>query len=190
MHAPPDESSEPELSPTPEGFTSSAKKVRLLVCDVDGVLTDGRIILDGGNADIKAFSVLDGLGLRMLKTVGIKVGLLTGRKSDVVARRATELDLDFCVQGATYKRPRLEEILAREQVSPEEAAYIGDDIIDLPCLKMVGFPVAVADAHPEVKRVAAYLTRQNGGRGAVRETAELLLQAQGHWQEVLERFFT
>lgn len=178
-------SSSPDASPS-----HPAGRVRLLVCDVDGVLTDGTITLDGQDTEIKGFSVVDGLGIHLLKSVDIQVGVLTGRESDVVARRAAELDLDFCEQGARTKLPRLEAILERLEVPAGEAAYIGDDLIDLPCLNHVGFPVAVANAHPEVKRVAAYHTRLRGGQGAVRETAELLIRARGRWQEVLERFFS
>ncbi len=180
----------------PEEKRTAAQRVRVLVCDVDGVLTDGTISLDVDGRESKGFNVLDGTGLRLIQHCGIRIGLLSGRNSEVVTRRAEDLGVDFFHHGMIHKRPVFEEALknlsieAGKSIGADEACYIGDDLIDLPCMRLCGFPVAVADAHPEVKKAAAYITRARGGRGAVRETVELLLRATGHWESVLERFFS
>lgn len=172
-----------------EARRGAAQDIKLVICDVDGVLTDGAVELDVEGVESKGFSVVDGTGIRLLLSVGLRVGLLSGRRSKVVARRAAELDVTFYHDGVIYKKPKMEEILRSLGLRHAETCYIGDDLIDLPCMRGCGFPVAVADAHPSVKRVAAYITRARGGDGAVRETAELLLRVQGRWEEVLERFF-
>ena len=153
------------------------------------MLTNGKISLDEQGVDSKQFNVLDGIGIGLLNSAGIQVGLLSGKKSEVVARRAEQLELAFYHHGVMDKRPKLDEVLQSLGLSYDESCYIGDDVIDLPCLVRVAFPVAVADARPEVKRVAAYITRARGGEGAVRETAEVLLRAQKCWGGIVERFF-
>ncbi len=165
-----------------------AAAVRLVVLDVDDVLTDGGISLDPTGAETKRFNVVDGTGIHLLRFHGLEVGLLSGRPSPVVARRAAELDVSFHHDGVRDKRPKLEEILRERKIDAKELCYVGDDIIDIPCLRLSGFPVAVANARPEVKRFAAYITRATSDRGAVREVAEVLLRARGRWTDVLERY--
>ena len=170
-----------------ENGRAPASLVKLVVLDVDGVLTDGSVELDSAGAESKRFQVFDGTGIRLLLHYGFEVGLLSARRSPVVAARAQELGLSFYHDGVLDKRPKLEKILEEYGYSPEQLCYVGDDIVDLPCLLLSGFPVAVANARPEVKRVATYITRQRSEEGAVREVAELLLRAQGHWDAVIER---
>lgn len=170
-----------------ENGRAPASQVKLVVLDVDGVLTDGSVALDVAGAESKRFQVFDGTGIRLLLHYGFEVGLLSARQSPVVAARAQELGMSFYHDGVVDKRPKLEEILEASGYSREQLCYVGDDIIDLSCLLLSGFPVAVANARPEVKRVAAYVTRQRSDEGAVREVAELLLKAQGRWDSVLQR---
>lgn len=167
---------------------SAARKVRLLVCDVDGTLTSGHLSYDSEGADGKAFNVIDGMGIQMLARSGIRVGLLSAKKSEVVRGRAKDLDLAFCLDGISDKLTKLDELLPTLGVTYDEIAYIGDDLNDLPCLGRSAFPATVANARPEVKRVAAYITRARGGDGAVRELAEVLLRAQGLWEDNVARY--
>ncbi len=162
--------------------------VKLVVCDVDGVLTDGLVGLDSDGKETKRFCVVDGTGIAYLQRCGIEVGLLSGRRSEVVSRRARELGISIALDGVLEKREALENILRRTARTPEELCFVGDDLIDIPCLRMSGFPVAVANAHPEVVKVAEYVTRARGGDGAVREVAEMILKAQGHWEDILRRY--
>ncbi len=162
-----------------------ARRVRLLLMDVDGVLTDGRIYLqslpDGSAVEMKAFHAFDGAGLKLARAAGIRTGLITGRDSAATERRAREVDMDFVFQKRAEKLPAYEQILRAAGVREEEVAYIGDDLPDLPVLFRVGLAVAVANAAPEVKRAAHYVTERAGGEGAVREVIELILKAQGKW---------
>lgn len=165
-----------------------ATKIKLVVLDVDGVLTDGGVYLNSEGIESKKFHIQDGLGIHLLIYHGFQVGLLSGRKSPVVEKRAEELGLSFYHDGIIDKKPKLMEILNSKGIQPEEFCYIGDDLIDIPCLLYSGFPVAVANAHPEVKKVAAYITRLASKDGAVREVAEILLKAHKRWGEVIERY--
>ena len=167
---------------------SPAQRVKLLVSDVDGTLTDGRLYYDSNGVDGKAFNVLDGMGIQMLARAGIQVGLLSAKKSAVLEARSGDLDLAFCMAGVSDKVSQLDELLPALGLSYDEIGYIGDDLNDLPCLERSAFPATVADARPEVKRVAAYITRARGGDGAVRELAEVLLRAQGLWTDSLARY--
>ncbi|MBE9486062.1 MAG: HAD-IIIA family hydrolase [Desulfuromonadales bacterium] len=164
-------------------------KIRLLLLDVDGVLTDGRIIYDNQGNELKAFNVKDGHGLKLLQRAGIKVGIITGRKSDVVARRAAELGIEILYQHALSKLEPYRKILADQGLGDEQVAYVGDDIVDLPILRRVGFSATVADAVPDVLPLVDYVTVRSGGRGAVREICDLLLKACGQWQELTDRYF-
>jgi 3-deoxy-D-manno-octulosonate 8-phosphate phosphatase (KDO 8-P phosphatase) len=159
--------------------------------DVDGVLTDGRIWLaswpDGTAQEIKGFSAYDGAGLKMARSVGLRTGLITGRESPATARRAREAEIEFVYQGRGEKLPAYEEILRKAGLRDEEVAFIGDDLPDLPLLARVGFAVAVANAVPEVKKAAHYVTRAQGGSGAVREVIELILRARGKWEEAVRK---
>ena len=167
---------------------SDLAKIRLLVCDVDGVLTDGRIILDSTGAETKQFHVRDGSAIKWLIRAGIQVAWLTGRSSPVVDRRAEELGVREVVQGAKQKLPAFLDLLRRDECPPEEVCYVGDDLPDIPVLARVGLPCAVADAAEEVKALCPVVTRPPGGGGAVREIAERILRARGAWEELLARY--
>jgi len=163
-------------------------KIRLLICDVDGVLTDGRVIFDAAGVESKEFHVRDGAGLKYWIRSGHQAALLTGRESTVVARRAAELGIVLVEQGALDKLPALGRLLAAAGCAGAEAVYVGDDLPDLPVLRAVGLAVAVADATEEVRAAADYVTTARGGAGAIREVVELVLKAQGRWAGILERY--
>jgi 3-deoxy-D-manno-octulosonate 8-phosphate phosphatase (KDO 8-P phosphatase) len=162
--------------------------IELLIVDVDGVLTDGGIIYSDDGAELKQFHVRDGSGLQIWKFVGKRTALITGRKSKVVAVRAAEVGIDPVIQGAPDKLPAYRDLLATGGWRPEQVCFVGDDVPDLPVLRNCGLAVAVADACAEVLADAHYVTTAAGGRGAVRETIELILRCQGLWQAVVERF--
>lgn len=168
----------------------NAEKIKLLLLDVDGVLTNGQIIYDGAGNELKMFDVRDGHGLKLLQRAGIAVGIITGRSSAVVERRAAELGIEIVYQGALNKLEPYREIVASTGLDEEQIAYVGDDLVDLPVLARVGFSATVADADPEVINRVDYVASRSGGRGAVREICELLLKAGGHWQEVTARYFS
>jgi len=169
-------------------LTARGKKIRVLLMDVDGVMTDGRVWLlsrrDGTASEIKGFSAYDGAGLKVARAAGLRTGLITGRESSAVTQRARECEIEFVYQGQASKTAAYEEILRATGASDGEVAYVGDDLPDLPILQRVGLAVAVANAAPEVKRAAHYVTARSGGEGAVREVIELIVKAQGKWQEV------
>lgn len=153
--------------------------VQLLAMDVDGVLTDGGIYYTERGDELKRFDVRDGQGLVLLRQAGVLTAVITRRRSEIVERRADELGIVEVHQGATDKRAVLESLLARRGVPTTEAVYVGDDVGDLPAMRLVGFPVAVADAVPVVKRAATYITRAHPGHGAIRELCDLILAAKG-----------
>ncbi len=165
-------------------------KIKLLLLDVDGVLTDGRIIYDNQGSELKAFDVKDGHGLKMLQRAGIKIGIITGRSSRVVTRRAEELGIEILYQGALQKLEPYQQILSDFNITDEQVAYVGDDVVDLPILQRVGFSATVADAVPEVLPLVDYVASRPGGRGAVREICDLLLRASGQWDELTKRYFS
>lgn len=165
------------------------KKIRLLLLDVDGVMTDGRIIFDSNGVESKFFNVKDGHGIKMLQRAGIRVGIITGRQSAVVDRRAQELGIELVYQGAKDKLVPFLEILQKTGLTAEQIAYLGDDLPDLPVLRRVGFAATVADALDDVKPCAHYITRCSGGRGAVREVCDLLLKETGRWENVSGRYY-
>lgn len=165
------------------------RRIRLLLLDVDGVLTDGRIIYDAQGVETKAFDVKDGHGLKLLQRAGVQVGIITGRSSEVVNVRARELGIDIVYQGAKDKLLPFQEILQTLRLAADEVAYMGDDLPDLPVLRRAGWAVAPVDAVDEVKPYVHYVTRRPGGRGAVREVCDLLLQEKGKWAELTERYF-
>lgn len=165
------------------------RNIRLLLLDVDGVLTDGRIIYDNNGVESKAFDVKDGHGLKLVQRAGIRVGIITGRKSQVVAHRAAELGIDILYQGAKDKMIPYRQILADHGYVDEQVAYVGDDVVDLPILRRVGFAATVSDAVDDIKPFVHYVTQRPGGRGAVREICDLLLKESGRWQEVTGRYF-
>lgn len=170
------------------GAREKAGTVRWLVFDVDGVLTDGRIILDGGDGEWKAFDVKDGHRLALAVRHGLRVIFLTGRESRVVARRAAELGVHRVFQGAHDKGAVMERLLREEGATRAEVAYLGDDIVDLPAMRLAGFAAAVGDAVPEVKAAADWVAAAPGGHGAAREFVEFVLGARGLWGEALQRY--
>lgn len=167
-----------------------ASQISLLILDVDGVLTDGSLFYDNHGQEYKAFNSRDGHGLRMLQDAGVKVAILTGRKSELVMHRANNLGIpaELVYQGHRDKRPAFAALLANTGIAPERIAYVGDDVIDLPVMSKVGLAIAVGDAHPFVKEHADWVTHAPGGKGAVRETCEMLLDARGQLQDILARY--
>jgi 3-deoxy-D-manno-octulosonate 8-phosphate phosphatase (KDO 8-P phosphatase) len=165
-----------------------ARKTRLLMMDVDGVLTDGRIIQDGHGHELKVFDVKDGHGIVMAHRAKLRTALISGRESETITRRAEELGIELVFQKIWNKLEVYEKILVDTELTHDEVAYIGDDLIDIPLLRRVGLAVAVADAVDEVKAAAHLITQRPGGQGAVREVIELILRAQGHWDSLLERY--
>lgn len=164
-------------------------KIKLVIIDVDGVLTDGGIIIDSQGSESKIFNVKDGTGINFLQRIGIKCAIISGRTCPAVTHRAEALGIKDLYQGARNKIEAYEEILRKMGLKDEEICYIGDDLIDIPILKRVGFSVAVADAVPEVREMADYITQMPGGKGAVREVAEKILKEQGKWGIITERYF-
>jgi len=158
---------------------AKAKKIKLLLLDVDGVLTDGRIILDNQGNELKAFNVRDGHGIKLAQRAGIIIGIITGRKAEVVNVRARELGIDEVHQGALEKIGVYEGVLKKYGLQDDQAAFIGDDVVDLGILKRVGLAATVADCDPSVKPYADMVTQAKGGRGAVREVINFLLTCQG-----------
>ena len=165
-----------------------ARRIRLLLMDCDGVLTDGRIIFPADGDEQKMFHVHDGLGIALLHQAGLKTGIISGRTSSAVERRARELGITHVHQKAGDKVKVLEEVLHEAKLSPRECAYIGDDMTDIPIMRRVELAVAVANAVDETKRAAHYTTKLAGGRGAVREVCDLILKAQGRWEELMQRY--
>jgi 3-deoxy-D-manno-octulosonate 8-phosphate phosphatase (KDO 8-P phosphatase) len=167
----------------------AAGKIRLLILDVDGVLTDGSIILDNGGNEYKAFHVRDGHGIKMLIHAGIRVAIITGRFSEVVERRARELGITDVHQKCMDKRAAYARLAEKYSLSDEEIAYMGDDIIDAPVMAMAGLPIAVGDADEEIKQYAFLVTDKRGGRGAVREVSDLILKSRGLWKKIVDGYF-
>lgn len=169
-----------------------AARVRLVLMDVDGVLTDGTLFnLPGPNGTIfetKGFDSQDGIALQWLHWKGIPAGLISGRNSPAVEERARQCHFEYIYQGHIEKIPILEEILAKAGLSGDEVAYIGDDLTDIVVFRRVGLAIATANARPEVKRCAHFVTRSEGGKGAVRDAVELILNAQGHWVDILRKY--
>ena len=160
-----------------------AKPIRLILSDVDGVLTDGSIIWDNQGIESKVFYVRDGLAIKLWQKAGFSFGILTSRNSQIVKLRAAELGIEIVRQGFAEKLPIAREILKAAKFDPEEVCYIGDDLPDLAVMYEVGLPVAVADAVAEVRQAATWVTSAPGGRGAVRELIERLLKGKGRWEE-------
>lgn len=166
----------------------AAKKIKLLVTDVDGVLTDGSLIFDDEGRELKKFHVHDGLGLKLLMQHGINVAIISSRESSIVSKRAKELGIQHLYQGHDDKRQPLQDIMQTLQLQPDQVAYVGDDLMDLPLIKFVGLGIAVANAHPWVRKHAQWQTVAAGGQGAVRECCDLILRAQNHLNTLLEQY--
>ena len=176
----------------PTDVNQLASRIKLLLMDVDGVLTDGRLYNvpgpDGQMVETKGFDSQDGIALQWLNWKGIKAGIISGRVSPATAERAKQTKITYVYQGHTEKIPIFEEILRDTKLEPSQVAYIGDDLTDAIVMRRVGLPVATANAREEVKRQACYVTSQPGGQGAVREVIELILKAQGLWVDVLKKY--
>jgi 3-deoxy-D-manno-octulosonate 8-phosphate phosphatase (KDO 8-P phosphatase) len=172
------------LSPA---LSTKLARVKLLLCDVDGVLTTGTVVM-GQGVEYKEFHIQDGLGLRLLQHEGIKVGWISNRPSSATQQRAADLKVDFLHQSMGSKVEAVEAILAQTGVSWEEVCFIGDDVVDLGVLQRAGIAVAVANGIAEAKAAAHYVTAAEGGRGAVREVALMILQAQGKWERMVQKF--
>ena len=162
--------------------------IQLLALDVDGVLTDGTLVINADGSESKFFNSLDGHGIRMWRRAGLKVAFLSGRQSAPTKHRAEQLEIDYCLQDCHDKLPAIENLLGQIGLSASQVAYIGDDLPDLPVIRRAGLGVAVANAPDEVKQFADYVTARNGGSGAVREVIEYILKNTGKWQELVKRY--
>ena len=165
-----------------------ARRIKLLLMDCDGVLTDGRLELLENGDEQKTFHVRDGQGIGLFHRAGLKTGIISGRTSSAVERRAQDLGMTYVRQYARDKVEALDEILALAKVSLHECAYIGDDLADIPVMRRVELAVAVGDAVAETKQAAHFVTQQKGGHGAIREVTDLILKAQGRWEELMKQF--
>jgi 3-deoxy-D-manno-octulosonate 8-phosphate phosphatase (KDO 8-P phosphatase) len=161
------------------------KDIQLLLLDVDGVLTDGRIIYDDAGSQVKEFNVRDGFGIRLAMAAGIKVGIVTGRESNALHCRCRDLGVSYVYEGVRQKDRLLEKIVEQTGVLPAQTAFVGDDIPDICLMRRIGLPIAVADAHELVKKYAVWVTSAAGGCGAVREVCEALLKARGSWEKIV-----
>jgi YrbI family 3-deoxy-D-manno-octulosonate 8-phosphate phosphatase len=166
----------------------NCQQVELILSDVDGVLTDGSIIFDNQGIETKRFHIRDGLGIKLWQRSGFRFGIITARSSHIVKLRAAEMGVELLRQGSSDKLRTVQQILDESGFTFEQVCYIGDDLLDLSVMTHVGWPVAVADAAEEVQRVASYVTRHNGGHGAVRETVEVLLREKGLWEDLVRHF--
>lgn len=168
-----------------------AAKIQVLLMDVDGTMTDGSVTLlsqtETTALEIKTFDAHDGQGLTLAHTAGLRTGCITGRKSSALLRRAHEMNMEFIYMKQPLKEPAFEEILRKAKVPESSVAYVGDDLPDLPIMRRVGLAVAVGDAVPEVKKAAHYVTKARAGRGAIRESVELILKSKGIWEAMIDK---
>jgi 3-deoxy-D-manno-octulosonate 8-phosphate phosphatase (KDO 8-P phosphatase) len=166
-----------------------AERVKLMIFDVDGVLTDGSLTYDANGEITKTFFVLDGLGIQLLQKTGVQTAIISARQSPIVVTRARDLGINHVYQGIHDKRVAFARLLEETGVSVEQCGYVGDDVIDLPLLLKVGFAATVPSGHPEVQHRAHYVTRAPGGRGAVREVCDMIMHAQGTYEQALAPYF-
>ena len=164
------------------------RPIELILCDVDGVLTDGGVIFDNQGIEVERFHIRDGLGIKLWQRAGYRCGLITGRNSHIVRLRAAELGIEIVRQGIEDKLPAVRQLMAELQLKPEQVCYLGDDLPDLPVVNAVGLGVAVADACEEIRAAAHFVTHARGGDGAVRETVELILKAQERWGDLIQKY--
>jgi 3-deoxy-D-manno-octulosonate 8-phosphate phosphatase (KDO 8-P phosphatase) len=167
---------------------SALNEILILAMDVDGVLTDGTVILHHDGTESKRFSLLDGHGIKMWLRAGLQIAWISGRASEATRRRAEQLGITLVFEGATVKLPVFDELLSKTGLEARQAAYMGDDLLDIPVLKSAGFAAAVANAVDEVKACADYVTAKPGGAGAVREVIEHILKGSGRWDKLMERY--
>lgn len=165
-----------------------AARIKLLVFDVDGVLTDGRLVIGDDGQEYKAFNSRDGHGIKMLQRHGVTVGIITGRTSEVVKHRVKDLQIKHVYQGCKEKLPLYRKLIAKLKLSPEQTAYVGDDVVDLPIMLRVGLAIAVQNAHPLAKHHAHWITPSIGGYGAAREVCEMLLHAQSAYHGEMRKY--
>lgn len=171
-----------------QDILSKAKKVKLVVFDVDGVLTDGRLYVTAGGEEIKAFHSRDGHGMKMLQEAGVPIAIITGRTSSIVTHRMNELGIRYVYQGQKEKLPAFEKLLLEVGLGAEQVAYVGDDVVDLPVMRRVGLAIAVQDAHHWVKKHSHWQTPNMGGRGAARDVCELIMEAHGVLENSLNQY--
>lgn len=171
-------------------FLQRCAEIKLLILDVDGVMTDGSLIMDNDGEEYKAFNSKDGHGIRMLQECGVEAAILTGRKSKLVQHRSNDLDIKYVMQGYRDKRPAYADLKQQTGYSDHEIAYIGDDVIDLPVMSQVGLAIAVKDAHHFVIKNAHWVTQANGGRGAVREICEQIIDSRGLLENKLASYLS
>jgi 3-deoxy-D-manno-octulosonate 8-phosphate phosphatase (KDO 8-P phosphatase) len=169
-------------------LSEKAARIRLLIFDVDGVLTDGSLFVGDDGQEYKAFNSRDGHGIKMLLKYGVEIAIITGRTSRVVEHRMANLGITHVYQGKLDKLPAYEELRGKLGISPEETAYVGDDVVDLPVMRRVGLAIAVQDAHPLVRQHSHWQTPSAGGRGAARDVCEMLMEAKGVLQEELGHY--
>lgn len=173
---------------TMQAVIEKARKLKLLILDVDGVLTDGKLFFDNQGNEYKAFHARDGHGIKLLRQTGVEVAIISGRKSSSVALRMQSLGIAHVYQGHENKLAAFNEMIEKLNISPEQAAHAGDDLLDLPIMMRVGLAIAVNDANFAVKQRADWCTTLPGGQGAVREICDLIMQAQGHFDEVVNAY--
>ena len=171
-----------------QDILEKAARGELVVFDVDGVLTDGSLYIGDDGQEYKAFNSRDGHGMKMLKEAGVEIGIITGRTSRVVEHRMTSLGIEHVYQGQLEKLPAFQDLTRKLELAPQNVAYVGDDVVDLPIMVRVGLAIAVADAHPMVTRHAHWQTASSGGRGAARDVCELILDARSGLQDVFSRY--
>jgi 3-deoxy-D-manno-octulosonate 8-phosphate phosphatase (KDO 8-P phosphatase) len=169
-------------------LNEKAARIRLLIFDVDGVLTDGSLFVGDDGQEYKAFNSRDGHGIKMLQKYGVEIAIITGRTSQVVEHRMANLGITHIYQGKLEKLPAYEELRKKLGISPEETAYVGDDVVDLPVMRRVGLAIAVQDAHPLVRQHSHWQTPSAGGRGAARDVCEMLMEAKGVLQDELGHY--
>ncbi len=165
-----------------------ASKIKLILLDVDGVLTDGRLYYTQNGEEIKVFNVKDGFGIKLAQKAGIEIGIISGRSSNALHKRLKDLGIEEIFTGKKDKLSALENIIERKNTKAEEIAYIGDDLVDIPVMRQVGFPIAVNDAQEIVKKYALYITKRQGGKGAVREAIEFILKLRGDLERVINEY--
>ncbi|MDD1627294.1 MAG: 3-deoxy-manno-octulosonate-8-phosphatase KdsC [Methylococcaceae bacterium] len=173
---------------TQTSLIKKAQKLKLLILDVDGVLTDGKLFFDNQGNEYKSFHARDGHGIKLLRQTGVEVAVISGRKSNSVALRMKNLGIEHVYQGHEHKQSAFNEIIEKLGITPEQAAHVGDDLLDLPIMTRVGLAIAVADANFAVKQHADWCTTLPGGQGAVREVCDFIMQAQGRFDDVLNAY--
>jgi 3-deoxy-D-manno-octulosonate 8-phosphate phosphatase (KDO 8-P phosphatase) len=176
------------ITATLEAAMEKARKIKLLILDVDGVLTDGKLYFDNDGNEYKSFHARDGHGIKLLRQTGVEVAVISGRNSNMVALRMKNLGIELVYQGHENKRSAFNEILEKTGITADQAAHVGDDLLDLPIMQRVGFAIAVSDANFAVKQHADWCTALTGGHGAVREVCDLIMQAQGNFDQILNAY--